>query len=94
MLEIGCGWGSFAEVAARAGVRVHGLTLSREQARFVEERIAREGLDGVAVSLTDYRDERGTYDAIASIEMVEAVGEEYWPAYLDTVARCLRPYGR
>ncbi|WP_184054503.1 SAM-dependent methyltransferase [Sphingomonas aerophila] len=94
VLEIGCGWGSFAEAAARAGVHVHGLTLSREQARFVEDRMARQQLAGVTVSLTDYRDERGRYDAIASIEMVEAVGEEYWPAYLDTIARCLKPGGR
>ncbi len=94
VLEIGCGWGSFAEIAARADVRVHGLTLSREQASFVEQRMTRQGLEGVAVALTDYRDERGTYDAIASIEMVEAVGEDYWPAYLDTIARCLKPGGR
>jgi cyclopropane-fatty-acyl-phospholipid synthase len=94
ILEIGCGWGSFAERAARAGRRVHGLTLSSEQKRLVEQRIAEAGLDGVEVSLTDYRDATGSYDAIASIEMVEAVGQEYWPAYLDAIAARLKPGGR
>lgn len=94
VLEIGCGWGSFAEDAARARVRVHGITLSAEQHRLVPERIAFAGLAGVEVTLTDYRDVAGTYDAVASIEMVEAVGEEYWPAYLQTIARVLKPGGR
>jgi cyclopropane-fatty-acyl-phospholipid synthase len=94
ILEIGCGWGSFAEIAARAGVKVHGITLSAEQKRAVEARMAEAGLDGVTVSLTDYRDVAGQYDAVASIEMVEAVGEEYWPAYLQAVARALKPGGR
>jgi len=90
ILEIGCGWGSFAELASRAGVKVHGLTLSSEQQRHVAAR----ALPGVTVSLTDYRDAIGTYDAVASIEMVEAVGAEYWPAYLRTIARVLKPGGR
>ena len=90
VLEIGCGWGSFAAVAAAAGVRVHGLTLSREQKAAVDAR----ALPGVTVALTDYRDERGRYDAVASIEMVEAVGEAYWPAYLDAIARVLKPGAR
>ena len=94
ILEIGCGWGSFADVAARAGVKVHGITLSAEQKRAVEARMAQAGLDGVSVSLTDYRDVTGRYDAVASIEMVEAVGAEYWPAYLETIARVLKPGGR
>jgi cyclopropane-fatty-acyl-phospholipid synthase len=94
ILEIGCGWGSFAETAARAGVKVHGITLSGEQKRYVEDRMARVGLEGVTVSLTDYRDIEGSYDAVASIEMVEAVGEYYWPAYLEAVARALKPGGR
>ncbi|GAA0326865.1 cyclopropane-fatty-acyl-phospholipid synthase family protein [Sphingomonas oligophenolica] len=94
ILEIGCGWGSFAEVAARGGRTVHGITLSSEQKRAVEERMARAGLAGVTVSLTDYRDVTGHYDAIVSIEMVEAVGQEYWPAYLTTIARTLKPGGR
>jgi cyclopropane-fatty-acyl-phospholipid synthase len=94
ILEIGCGWGSFAETAARGGRRVHALTLAAEQKRHVEARMAAAGLTGVAVELTDYRDVLGTYDAVASIEMVEAVGQEYWPAYLQTIARVLKPGGR
>jgi cyclopropane-fatty-acyl-phospholipid synthase len=94
ILEIGCGWGSFAEAAARSGVKVHGITLSSEQKRAVDARMAQAGLDGVTVSLTDYRDVTGQYDAVASIEMVEAVGEEYWPAYLQAIARALKPGGR
>jgi cyclopropane-fatty-acyl-phospholipid synthase len=90
ILEIGCGWGSFAATAAAAGVAVHGLTLSTEQRDHV---LARE-LPGVTVALTDYRDAHECYDAVASIEMVEAVGPEYWPAYLSTVARVLKPGGR
>ena len=90
VLEIGCGWGSFAEIAAESEVGVHCLTLSSEQKAHVE------GLDlpAIAVALTDYRAERGRYDAVVSIEMVEAVGEAYWPAYLDTIARVLKPGGR
>jgi cyclopropane-fatty-acyl-phospholipid synthase len=94
ILEIGCGWGSFAEIAAQAGVKVHGITLSAEQKRAVEARMTHAGLAGVSVSLTDYRDVTGRYDAAASIEMVEAVGAEYWPAYLETLARVLKPGGR
>ncbi|MFK3890183.1 class I SAM-dependent methyltransferase [Sphingomonas sp. NPDC079357] len=90
ILEIGCGWGSFAATAAAAGVTVHGLTLSTEQ----RDHVLARGLDGVTVSLTDYRDVSGQYDAVASIEMVEAVGPEYWPAYLATIARVLKPGGR
>jgi cyclopropane-fatty-acyl-phospholipid synthase len=94
ILEIGCGWGSFAEIAARAGITVDALTLSTEQKRYVDDRMAAAGLGGVSVSLTDYRDAAGQFDAVASIEMVEAVGEAYWPAYLDTIARVLKPGGR
>ncbi|MCP3735349.1 cyclopropane-fatty-acyl-phospholipid synthase family protein [Sphingomonas sp. RP10(2022)] len=90
ILEIGCGWGSFAATAAAAGRRVHALTLSTEQKAAVDAR----ALPGVTVSLTDYRDVTGTYDAVASIEMVEAVGQAYWPAYCDTLARMLKPGGR
>lgn len=90
VLEIGCGWGSFAATAARAGVEVHGITLSREQKAHVDAL----ALPGVSVSLTDYRAVDGTYDAVASIEMVEAVGQRWWGAYLDTVARVLKPGGR
>ncbi|WP_028965935.1 SAM-dependent methyltransferase [Sphingomonas phyllosphaerae] len=90
LLEIGCGWGSFAATAARAGVAVHGLTLSTEQ----RDHVLALGLPEVTVALTDYRDVAGEYDAVASIEMVEAVGPEYWPAYLSTIARVLKPGGR
>lgn len=90
VLEIGCGWGSFAATAAAAGVAVHALTLSTEQRDHV---LALE-LPGVTVGLTDYRDVSGDVDAVASIEMLEAVGHEYWPAYLATVARLLKPGGR
>lgn len=94
LLEIGCGWGSFAVMAARAGVRVTALTLSQEQKAYAEARLAAAGIDGATIALTDYRDATGTYDAVASIEMVEAVGQEYWPAYLDAIAARLRPGGR
>lgn len=94
ILEIGCGWGAFAEAAARRGVGVDAITLSAGQEAAVKARIARAGLGGVRVSLTDYRDVTGSYDGIASIEMVEAVGEAYWPAYLAAVARVLKPGGR
>lgn len=90
VLEIGCGWGSFAATAAAAGVSVHALTLSTEQ----RDHVSARALPGVTVSLTDYRDVTGSYDAVASIEMVEAVGEAYWPAYLGTIARVLKPGGR
>lgn len=90
ILEVGCGWGSFAATASAAGRSVHGLTLSTEQKAEVDAR----AFPGVTVSLTDYRDVTGTYDAVASIEMVEAVGQAYWPAYCDTLARVLKPGGR
>ena len=83
ILEIGCGWGGFAEYAAKAhGARVVGLTISREQYDFARARMFESGLnEKVEIRLQDYRDERGIYDRIASIEMIEAVGEQYWPAY-------------
>ena len=90
ILEIGCGWGSFAQTAVEAGRRVHALTLSTEQKAAVEARVP----SGVTVSLTDYRDVTGTFDAVASIEMVEAVGQRYWGAYLATITRVLKPGGR
>lgn len=93
ILEIGCGWGSFVEVAARAGRRVHAITISEAQKRFVDDRIAAKGLAGAEVAITDYRDVTGSFDAVASIEMVEAVGREYWPHYLATIARVLKPGG-
>ena len=96
LLEIGCGWGSLAEIAARDyGVEVVGLTLSAEQKAFADARIAAAGLsDRARIELTDYRDVGGDYDAVASVEMVEAVGQDYWAAYLQTIARVLKPGGR
>jgi cyclopropane-fatty-acyl-phospholipid synthase len=96
LLEIGCGWGSLAEIAARDyGVSVVGLTLSTEQKAFAEQRLAAASVgDRVAIELMDYRDVRGAFDAVASVEMVEAVGEDYWPSYLQTIASVLRPGGK
>ncbi len=90
VLEIGCGWGSFVDVAAAAGRSVHAITLSAEQQRWVMAK----ALPNVTVSLVDYRDVTGQYDAVASIEMVEAVGKDYWPDYLAAIARALKPGGR
>ena len=95
ILEIGCGWGGFAEHAARQGYRVTGITLSREQLAFARERMQRAGLaDRVELKLLDYRHLREQYDHIVSIEMFEAVGEAYWPTYFETLQRCLKPGGR
>ncbi|MBS0123058.1 SAM-dependent methyltransferase [Thetidibacter halocola] len=93
VLEIGCGWGGFAEYAAKErGLRVTGLTISQEQFKYAQDRIAKAGLsDLVTFKLQDYRDERGQYDGIASIEMFEAVGEKYWPVYFETVRERLKP---
>jgi len=93
VLEIGCGWGGFAEYAARErGLRVTGLTISKEQHDFAVARIARAGLsDRVEIRLQDYRDCGGEYDGIVSIEMIEAVGERFWPAYFRTLCERLKP---
>jgi cyclopropane-fatty-acyl-phospholipid synthase len=93
VLEIGCGWGGFAEYAAKErGLKVTGLTISREQHDYAVARIAAAGLsDRVEIKLQDYRDERGLYDGIASIEMFEAVGQKYWPVYFDTLRERLKP---
>jgi cyclopropane-fatty-acyl-phospholipid synthase len=95
VLEIGCGWGGFAEYAARTyDARVVGLTISREQHDFAKKRMFDAGLaDKVDIRLQDYRDERGQYDRIASIEMLEAVGESYWPAYFAQLRDRLNPGG-
>lgn len=92
ILEIGCGWGSFAELALRQGRKLHGITLSIEQKAWADARTA--GLEGASFSLTDYRDVTGQYDAVASIEMAEAVGRAYWPAYVAAIAGALKPGGR
>lgn len=91
LLEIGCGWGALGVRAIeRHGVRYRGLTLSHEQAQWAGPLVGNHG----EIAIRDYRDEAGTYDAIASIEMVEAVGEAYWPDYLGAIARLLKPGGR
>ncbi len=95
VLEVGCGWGGFAERAAQAGLRVKGQTLSSEQLAWAQRRLGDAGLaDRARCVLQDYRDERDRYDGIASIEMFEAVGERYWPAYFNGLASCLKPGGR
>ncbi|MEP4196078.1 MAG: cyclopropane-fatty-acyl-phospholipid synthase family protein [Aliishimia sp.] len=93
ILEIGCGWGGFAEYAAKErGLKVTGLTISQEQFNYAQARIEAAGLkDLVEFKLQDYRDETGHYDGIASIEMFEAVGEKYWPVYFETVRERLKP---
>ncbi|RYD67742.1 MAG: class I SAM-dependent methyltransferase, partial [Sphingomonadales bacterium] len=88
ILEIGCGWGSFAELALVGGREVHGVTLSTEQLAYAASRNP-----AGRFSLTDYRDVAGTYDAVVSIEMAEAVGRRYWPAYLSAIAKALKPGG-
>ncbi|MFN3663103.1 class I SAM-dependent methyltransferase [Yoonia sp.] len=95
VLEIGCGWGGFAEYAAKErGLQVTGLTISREQHDYAVKRMADAGLsDMVTIKMQDYRDEKGTYDGIASIEMFEAVGEKYWPVYFETLRDRLKPGG-
>lgn len=96
VLEIGCGWGGFAEYAAREiGARVTAITISREQHDFARRRIHEAGLaDRVDIRLVDYRDVEGRFDRVASIEMFEAVGEEYWADYFRTLRRVLAPGGR
>jgi len=96
LLEIGCGWGSLAEIAARDyGARVVGITLSEAQKAFAERRVAVAGLaDRVEIRLQDYREVEGAFDAVASIEMAEAVGRDYWPDYLGGIAGLLKPGGR
>ena len=95
ILEIGCGWGGFAEYAARRGAQVIGITLSAEQLAYAQQRIRDAGLqDRVEFVLRDYRDVDIQVDHVASIEMFEAVGQEYWQGYFETLARCLKPGGR
>lgn len=95
VLEIGCGWGGFACLAAKEyGARVHAVTISKEQHDYAQARVQREGLaDRVEIELRDYRDLTGQYDAVASIEMIEAVGEKYWPLYFRQLSDRLLPQG-
>ncbi|MEL6478503.1 MAG: cyclopropane-fatty-acyl-phospholipid synthase family protein [Pseudomonadota bacterium] len=96
ILEIGCGWGGFAEHAiAERGWRVTGLTLSREQHDFAKKRLFDAGMAEKAdILIRDYRDEKGRYDGVASIEMLEAVGEKFWPTYFGNLRERLAPGGR
>jgi len=97
VLEIGCGWGALAEKATQEfGAQLTGVTLSTEQLHWARERLARQGLAQRAeLRLQDYRDiHDAPFDAICSIEMLEAVGQEYWPTYFESVARLLKPGGR
>ncbi|TCO26142.1 cyclopropane-fatty-acyl-phospholipid synthase [Kribbella steppae] len=93
VLEIGTGWGELAIQAASRGAVVRSITLSAEQRDLARKRIAQAGVPA-EVELCDYRDVRGQYDAIVSVEMIEAVGERYWPAYFAAVDRLLAPGGR
>ena len=97
LLEIGCGWGALAEMAAREwGVDFTGVTLSEQQLAHAQKRLTDQGLGAQAqFRLQDYRDiNDAPFDAICSIEMIEAVGQAYWPTYFETVARLLKPGGR
>ena len=89
VLEIGCGWGGFAEIAHQAGLAVTGLTLSPAQLAWASQHVPAADL-----RLQDYRETTERFDHIVSIEMFEAVGEQWWPTYFDTVQRALRPGGK
>ena len=95
VLEIGCGWGALAVHLAQRCGRVAGLTLSTEQLAYARRRAVYAGMsDRIDFRLQDYREEVGRYDRIVSIEMLEAVGEAYWPAYFERLRACLKPGGR
>ena len=96
VLEIGCGWGGFAEFAAKeVGARVTGVTISPSQFEFAKRRMFEKGLaDKADIRLIDYRDVQGAFDRVASIEMFEAVGERYWPAYFGKIKDVLKSGGR
>jgi cyclopropane-fatty-acyl-phospholipid synthase len=95
VLEIGCGWGGFAEFAAKRGAKVTGVTISQAQYEFAKKRLFDQGLaDQADIRLTDYRDIDGRFDGVASIEMFEAVGQEYWPTYFAKVRDVLNGGGK
>jgi cyclopropane-fatty-acyl-phospholipid synthase len=97
IMEIGCGWGALAELGGKEfGAHMSGVTLSQEQLSYANQRMEQQGLSATSnLRLQDYRDiDDGPYDAICSIEMIEAVGQEYWSTYFDTVARLLKPGGK
>jgi cyclopropane-fatty-acyl-phospholipid synthase len=91
-LEIGCGWGGVAEETAKVGANLRGITLSKEQLEFANDRMKRQNLnDRSQLVFEDYRDTKGSYDGIMSVEMIEAVGEAHWPAYFRTIFDRLKP---
>lgn len=90
LLEIGCGWGGLSDHFARAGARVTGISLSDRQLEWARA----HHHSGIEFRRQDYRDVAEQFDAVVSVEMVEAVGREYWPSYFDSIARCLKPGGR
>lgn len=96
VLEIGCGWGGFAEYAAKeCGAHITGITISKEQYDYATKRLQSAGLDSKAkIKMLDYRKLDQRFDKIVSIEMFEAVGEEYWPVYFDTLSKCLKKGGK
>ena len=96
ILEVGCGWGGFATmVAKQTGCRVTCLTLSEEQHKYAQDLVIKENLqDLVTIKICDYRDEKGVYDYVVSIEMIEAVGEEYWGQYFSMLNEKLKPGGK
>ncbi len=93
ILEVGCGWGHFSRCCAELGHNVTAITISPSQ-RLWAERLSGSPAGSVSYQFCDYRDVEGRFDAIASVEMVEAVGQAYWPSYLDMIARRLKPGGR
>jgi cyclopropane-fatty-acyl-phospholipid synthase len=94
ILEIGCGWGGVAEAVGKLGGRLRGITLSKEQLDYASKRMVKHGLsDKCELVFEDYRDTKGTFDGIASVEMIEAVGEAHWPAYFKTLYDRLKPGG-
>jgi cyclopropane-fatty-acyl-phospholipid synthase len=95
VLEIGTGWGELCIRAAARGAHVHSITLSAEQQRMAQQRVANAGLsDRVLIELKDYREVDGLYDAVVSVEMIEAVGYRFWPTYFQTLDRLVSPRGR
>jgi cyclopropane-fatty-acyl-phospholipid synthase len=95
VLEIGCGWGGFAEAAAKRGARVKAITISNRQLDYARQRMKNADLaHAVDIDFRDYRDLEGSYDHIVSIEMIEAVGERYWPDYFAVLRKHLKPGGK
>ncbi|HAT84900.1 MAG TPA: class I SAM-dependent methyltransferase [Rhizobiales bacterium] len=95
ILEIGCGWAAMAATAAKRGHQLDGVTLSKEQLHYAQSQLREQNLDHLAkLSLTDYRDIKGNYDAIVSVEMLEAVGEANWPTYFKQIKESLKPGAR